>query len=564
MSLVDTRESISRALSLPKTHVIALHGPWGSGKTHLWKQIDKDLSKSGSTKTVYLSCATYSSIAALKSATITALLTHSSKLAKHGETIGKIIIGLINKKLPKDFQITANLLDIQALLPGLKGILPDPSIIVFDDIERAADLDVGDLLGFVTFLAEELNQKIILILNKDKFTDKTGEKWKRIREKSVSLEVELRASPEDYIRIGLGQLPATHNAIFSEKIRALGIKNIRTIQHMRRIYDALSGVGAFETTQWDGLIPSIVLFVALHQEVVQHSTEIKDALSSGKRWGPEKDWTPAQKAAAAILDQYKLGTIDAFESSILIPYLETGHLSEALVRDYASHISLRSKRQNSEKIAEEILNRFYWDSSATEEQLNNLLEKSFELQGYISRSTATSLAKAANSIGHTETENAIIYNWITKNEEAIDALAADPNLINFSVTMQYTHPRIKEIVEFRHRQKYKEFSLMEAIKYLTHNDSFGERQLAPFRTVTAADMEALIRKSDHDELPDVLRFFASRVRTRHSDQYFGQASTHFVDVCKRIIKDETSSRISKIISRAATDFDFASQVRSDE
>ncbi|MBN8468062.1 hypothetical protein JYJ95_16195 [Corallococcus exiguus] len=560
MSFEKTKISLIKALKLKNTHVLTLHGPWGTGKTHLWREIKAELEERKEASTTYLSCMTYNSISLLKSATMTALLSQSTGIARYGEKAGKLVVGLLNTKLPKEMQITVGFSDIQPLLPLIKKSIPSPSLVVFDDIERATDLDVGDLLGFVNFLVEELDQQVLLIMNREKLSEKAGERWQQIREKVVSLEIELLASSDEYVAIGLGDINNDHFNLFKEKIELLKIKNIRAIQHMRRVYDAVSAEEIFTPSQWMELIPSIVIFVAIHTNSIPDAAEVKRTIHKGAFFDPDEEQTEEQARAHALVQNYKLGTVDSFETEILLPYLQSGHLNVATAQSYAKHMDMRAKRNGAESTAHENLMKFYWDPNIQKAQLEALITATKPHLDFLSAGTATKLANAANEAGNTKLAQEIIYDWISKNEAAIKSAAENPSYLDERDDFIELHDNIKSVIEFRHTTIHKALSVPEAIHSITSSNTTGSRQLAPFKTTTPSSIEHILRSADHVAFREIFRFFARRLNGRSSDQHFGTASNHFIEACQNIIKLDSEGRLTELIRRLAKASNVASQI----
>lgn len=152
------RDSIKTALryelgqTSPKGTVASLTGAWGSGKTHLWREVETELKGAG--KNVgYVSLFGLAGLSEARSAVLSALvfepLVHADEgksrkaLAVAGSWLFDKLPDVVNKvakaKIGVDL-ITRNL--------DLTRLVPEHSIICFDDLERiSSTFPLEDALG---------------------------------------------------------------------------------------------------------------------------------------------------------------------------------------------------------------------------------------------------------------------------------------------------------------------------------------------------------------------------------------------------------------------------------
>ena len=100
-------------------------------------------------------------------------------------------------------------------------------IICFDDLERRGQpLDIGDVLGLVSFLREQRACKVVLILNDEELTGEAKTKFETYLEKvvDVSLVYEPTATKSGSIALK-GSDPVSRRR--AELCASLGISNIR-------------------------------------------------------------------------------------------------------------------------------------------------------------------------------------------------------------------------------------------------------------------------------------------------------------------------------------------------
>jgi len=174
--------------------IIMISGAWGAGKTYFWRnmvepEIKKKFNSNSKDKAyVYLSLYGKNSLNDIKneiymsaygdeliSQEVTTFGIEALSALKDSEfAIGKLIKAFYNAKKSTNKK---------------KGIekLKDGGIICFDDFERKSkNVDLNDLFGFITRLADEYKCKIVIILNSEFFNENNARIFKNLKEKTIS------------------------------------------------------------------------------------------------------------------------------------------------------------------------------------------------------------------------------------------------------------------------------------------------------------------------------------------------------------------------------------------
>jgi hypothetical protein len=575
MSFLQTQAALIDALKLPKTPVIALHGLWGTGKTHLWHEVSAEVKRDKEFAALYVSCMAYSSIASLKSAVTAMMLSRTSGVAKHGESLAKYLIGFVNKKfLPEELHISTSLSDFQVFLPQLKSLLPKETLLVFDDIERAAELDLRELLGFVSFLVEQLGARVLLILNKEKLGGQQ-QAWEQLREKIVSIEIALQTKPDDCVAIGLGTLPRKQFDVFAERVRQLKVTNIRALQHMRRTYDALVAAQRLDDNQWVQLIPSVVLFVALHFNVVENGPTVEQVLNPGALFARKpleltdeqfaresKEFTDEQKRIQQFLSDYRFGNPDDFETKVLLPYLQTGFLDKQAFASYVNELARRRRKEEAEVAVNAFMMQEYWGATQSKDELLAFLNALRSHVAFVDGGRATWLAKKAVELDAPELSRAIVRDWIDAHKSFFASADLAEDWFEFSIVTDELHLDIQAAYRARYDELYPPLSLSEAIEYLNKNSSWGSRQSRPIENATRTEIETLVRTSSPEVRRVLFRFFFQYLRGRIQGGSFRPVADVFAEVCKGIVASEPDSRLAFVIRRAFKSEELASLVET--
>jgi hypothetical protein len=113
-------------------------------------------------------------------------------------------------------------------------------IVCIDDLERKGkNLDAGDVLGLASFLKEERNCKVVLLLNDEALEEGDLAKFTAYLEKVVDETLSFNPSANEAAPIALAEKDSVRDQIAKNCI-ALGISNIRIIKKIDRIVQSIN------------------------------------------------------------------------------------------------------------------------------------------------------------------------------------------------------------------------------------------------------------------------------------------------------------------------------------
>ena len=93
------------------------------------------------------------------------------------------------------------------------------------------------------------------------------------------------------------------------------------------------------------------------------------------------------------------------------------------------------------------------------------------------------------------------------------------------------------------------------------NSSWGTMQEVAMKGATAADFEAAIRSMEIEKLRRFMRrMIEMRLQRQTYDTRFGTATERFVEACRTIANDPTSSRLAGLIKRLFAETALASEL----
>lgn len=191
----EIAQSIAVQLSNPLGKVLVLSGPWGSGKTHLWREKLAPHLKNPLTISLF----GLNSVDALRGSIATEsikqqLLTKTSSdfvdYTKVVAALGKAAAGRALDVLTKTNALTQHLNPLT--------LVATDHVICLDDVERLSGrVDLKDVLGVANYLAEARSARVLLILNDDKLDQHTADSKRTMelyRERVVSTQYRLKAN----------------------------------------------------------------------------------------------------------------------------------------------------------------------------------------------------------------------------------------------------------------------------------------------------------------------------------------------------------------------------------
>ena len=212
------------SLPVPPHYAVMITGDWGSGKTHLVKNICEEIGNRDDLKIYYVSlyglCST-SQIDDLIFACLHPILANKTIKAgtnilmsalKVTTNIGFDLNGGGNKETEGSLSIPK--IDLSSFISddGRKS----KSIFIFDDFERCS-IKSEDVLGYINYYVEHLGTKVLVISNSEKIE---SDKFANLKEKVIGLELKVIAefdSAFDAFILELFKEDECKNAVSSNK-----------------------------------------------------------------------------------------------------------------------------------------------------------------------------------------------------------------------------------------------------------------------------------------------------------------------------------------------------------
>lgn len=222
-----------------KGGAIVLQGKWGVGKTHLWdRRILPDvLKRKPRTRYSYVSLFGINSLAELKTSLAIAATEfddeNPAKLIARAKKRTAKLLRSAATQAPQALEFAPKFGSQLAKAAERIGFyLIKNRLICIDDLERRGDgLNLRNVLGLTSFLAEKRNCRVLVILNDGQLEGPDLATWDSYREKVFRGEVTYRPTLEESIAVGLSEFAEEnwHEAV-SMRLHNLNISNIRLIR----------------------------------------------------------------------------------------------------------------------------------------------------------------------------------------------------------------------------------------------------------------------------------------------------------------------------------------------
>lgn len=239
---MSSMEFVARALDAfvvtDQPRVLVLRGKWGVGKTHLWRTAVAGIPTDTPLKSYsYVSLFGVGSLRELKFGIFEQQTQLGSRADAAQATKYKKLLSQARRLPIVNRWVTADSIE------DLAFATVNHALVCLDDLERRGrDLTPTDVLGLVSFLKEECDCRIALLLNEDELGDSAEEFWRHV-EKVADTSIKLAPSPQELRAVALTDVEQAYRDYVGDACEALRIANIRVIRRVSDyVGECLSGL----------------------------------------------------------------------------------------------------------------------------------------------------------------------------------------------------------------------------------------------------------------------------------------------------------------------------------
>ena len=555
MSLKNTKEQLILLLSNTDNNVIALSGKWGTGKTHLWNEVKDKSGDEKVKKALYVSLFGQSSIDQIKRKLIE---TAIPGVDSHGGTFDtfKNFFKVGVNALSTHYKALAAINDLNVLL--MAPVVLRDNVIVIDDIERKHEkLGIDEILGFIDEYSMQYGSRFVLLLNDDQLSSKEDQikLWATFREKVIDQEIRLSTTSEEAFSIAISLVPSKYANALKKATVTCGLTNIRIVVKVIRVANQLLGERELEDAILARVIPSIVLFSAIHYRGLVDGPDFKFALNAGSpdwyRYAKDtnQEQSPQEKLEASwrmLMQELEIYSCDDFEKQ-LVEFLESGLFEAASIEAIIEQYVKEKEAMQAREAANIFLKKVFWDHRVDEAQLVTEAAAFPPIAHLLDPFIATQLNSSIEKFqGGAKIGQSIIDGWI----KAFKAM--NPTAVNED--NPFNNPLHKDILaEFAaiKTNAQTKSTVVDACTHIIENNGWGTLQEVTMRQATAGDFETAIREmEDLDKLRRFMRrMIEMRLQKGTYDSHFGSSTERFVEACRIIASDTTSPRLAELVKR---------------
>lgn len=547
MTLHSTKKNLLTFLADTENKVVALSGNWGTGKSHLWREIQSNSKDNKIRNSLYASLFGLTDINQLKVKLLQDAIPFTgekSELWKKTTAIVKSTKDAL-KSIHRGFSAIDDL--AQLAIPSL---LKD-KFIVLDDIERKHNkLSIDEILGFIDDYTQNHNARFLLILNSDQLKDK--ESWETFREKVIDHEIHLRTTTEESIEVAENLSPTKYSKHILNASKICRITNIRIIRKIIKIANKiLDNHGDLSEDILSRVLPSTVLLSAIHYRAIPDGPTFDFVLSQGTSFREflNSENEPHEEAERKskwkqMLNELGILISDEYEE-VVINFLKSGLIEEEAVSKIITRYKNETERLKTLKQLENFYTDLKWNHKVSAAQL---LEYAKSISCKIHHLDARNFTYFHDDVKELqngeELANEMMERWIEEFKKLPNEAKSRSNF------NQSIHPRIKEEIDLQENSEITNHSIFDAIKHIIDHSGWSNRQEMVMKRATVSDFENTIKNLSPQDLQIFLpRMMEFARQSKSYAQHFGKAPDNFLTACKNIAEADPYSRLTLILER---------------
>lgn len=362
---------------------VILKGAWGTGKTHLWKQVVLTKRESFHKRNYsYVSLFGLNNLKDLKQALFeNKVARENAHIAPDESTLSDNIKDLGSRSAGWFRKSSSWLKELSAF--GVKGFGPavealqflrvTDTLIVLDDFERkGSGLQDKEVLGLISLLTESKNCRVLMLLHA---TDLSAEYFS-YHEKVFDYEIQFKPTPEDAAEIVFG-VPAGNQAPLKDNCVKLEIRNIRLLKKIKYYADLmaepLAKANKTIVNQTYHTLPLAIVAIyggsdaKVDIEYILEGDEISSHLPGSELSPEESAKIKLNQEKAEYLRGYGFTEADEFDAAV-IEFIECGYVERDKLNDMIKSIEEKiAHEQQVFKLREAW--SFYHSSFSTNESL---------------------------------------------------------------------------------------------------------------------------------------------------------------------------------------------------
>ena len=533
MSLNFVEDEVRRFLVSELPEVLAINGNWGVGKTFAWQQwVRRYRSEIALKQYGYVSLFGIENLTSLK-LEIAQSVASTSLIGKEmaADTLWQNRFGFLSKLMRQvagHSDALPYLKDMRSLLASLSFRSASKSILCIDDFERkSASLRTREIFGLVCHLRDQMNCKVVLILNPVRVggaenggIGDTSIEYRDHYEKTVDYSIEYRPTPKEAVSIALS---TKFNGMekLAQFCEELSIDNIRLIKRIERlaiiIIDELTSYSEGVLNQ---ALQSLVLLVACKYSSDEEKFPPYEFLFEGLNVFPENldvdeilDETPLvetdkgketkEESWRQILAEYGTGHLSDF-GMVMRSFVDLGYLDRAQLQAAAQRVAENYLNFQARETIQRAWAKFDHSFVADEEAV--IPELMSALADNIKAATLSDINKMVGILlGLSEDKKAddLVQLYVSNIPDEQGSFDLENHTFRYTAII----PKVREAFEKKHKKQVAEETVdpVQTLISIRENKHWSPKQVAQLTKYTASDYLRLFKGIEGEDLTSMVQ-----------------------------------------------------------
>lgn len=539
------KESLVALLQDQDHKVIALTGKWGTGKTYLWRSVEKQYFENSeeNEKPIYVSLFGVRTISDFKFRILQNTHTKDDETTRNFlKTSGSnALAGIVNKFTG----ISAESMALTWLPQFTKGRL-----IVIDDLERKhKSLDIDEVLGFLDEYSETHKTRFLILLNTDKLQENKAI-WETLHEKVIDAEVVLDPSAGESFDIAAEGNSSPYLAEARKAVEILGIRNIRVIKRilraMKRIADATVDFPSVSTSRW---VASTALLTACHYRAVENPPpfEYLKSFNLYRYLLEDKKIKRADNELAWDLLLKTLGIIsaDAYEE-IMQSFLQTGLLDTEKLKNLFEKYQREEVNGKFHTKIRAFFDAIFLNSHLSNCDLIDMAREFLDIANMLDASSITSLVFQVEKLGDATLARQLLDAWLQSVDDRPEYQQMGDGAIA-TYSHQRFHPEVAAKLNAKRDEQHPPLTVIEATERFSKNAGWGEREEATWRNSTVQHYKDALKQLIGAEFQRFIYSNIELMKQSTETESIKIGKGNFLAACSNIYVENKTSRLSQII-----------------
>lgn len=546
------RQELSRFLGGEDAEVLALSGKWGIGKTYSWNKFLQQAKKRNAIsrqRYAYVSLFGVTSLSELKytifEQSINCQLIGSQPTIDTLQSNTAGIAESLGRKSWRALTQSAFMKNVSPALDALAFLSVRDTLICLDDLERRGRaLDALDILGLVSFLKEQRNCKIAILLNanEDGLQD-----FNKYREKVVDIELHFSPTAKECAEIAFEDNHDLLQAI-SPLSEQLNITNIRTLKKIERMVDIIKPLVIYmEPEVFEQAVNLLVLFVWCHLRAGDETIPTLDYVESiGYKLfglGQGANIPEHEKIWDMKLQNYGFRCISEF-GSLLAMLVRSGYVTS----QEFSRVALSLDAQIKSSKATQSLSAawsVYHDSFANDQELvvETLYNCAKDNIKVLTPLDLDSTVRLFRELGDEERADELIKLYTRSRKEDIELL----DLSKYSFSERVTDQKIRDAFELIHADAAANESPREILLRLASSNGWNPEDEIVLASTAPETLYQIFKEERGAHLDPMVNACLQFGRFANSSERQKQVAANATEALKRIARESKINelRVSK-------------------